>query len=126
MRSRGLAIGVSLLALTLAGSARARPSIRSDFFARYTGAVNTQLDDLPSNPGHCGVCHYDFDGSGTRNFYGEAVKQRRDQGMTNDQAFAALEVLDSDGDGHSNLIEITSTLYSNTPTFRASPRPTRA
>ena len=46
---------------------------------------------MPSNAGHCGVCHYDFDGSGTRNFYGEAVKQRRDQGMSNDQAFAALE-----------------------------------
>jgi hypothetical protein len=101
-----------------AGPAPARPPIRADFFARYPGAVGTQLDDLPSNAHHCGVCHFDFNGGGPRNPYGFAIQVGRNNGLTNDQAMAAIETEDSDGDGYTNLVEITETaLFANTPTF---------
>ncbi len=94
-----------------------RPPIRKDFFALYPNAVGTQLDDLPSNSGHCGVCHFDFNGGGPRNAYGLQVEVGRSNGLTNTQAFQAIEGDDSDGDGYTNLTEITSTLFTNTPTF---------
>ena len=36
-------------------------------------AIGSPLDNLPSNLGHCGVCHYDFNGSGPKNPYGNAI-----------------------------------------------------
>jgi len=98
--------------------AEAKPFIRSDFFATYSSAVGSKLDDLPSHSRHCGVCHFDFNGGGPRNPYGLAVELRRSQGMTNVQAFQDIEPIDSDGDGQINLVEITDiTHFSNTPTF---------
>ena len=39
-------------------------------------------------------------------------------GLTNEQAILAIESDDSDGDGYSNLVEITDTAnFGNTPTF---------
>ena len=52
----------------------ARNPIRSSFFSYYPGAVGSALDDLPSNGGHCGVCHYDFNGGGPRNPYGVSIE----------------------------------------------------
>ena len=34
------------------------------FFQVYPQAEGTRLDDLPSAPGHCGVCHFAFGGAG--------------------------------------------------------------
>ncbi|MFZ9012300.1 MAG: Ig-like domain-containing protein, partial [Anaerohalosphaeraceae bacterium] len=69
---------------------------------------------MPSNPGHCGVCHYDFDGSGLKNPFGLAVEATD----RSEAAILALGSLDSDGDGYSNDVEITDTItYGNTPTF---------
>jgi hypothetical protein len=76
--------------------------------------VGSVLDDVPSNPGHCGVCHYDFDGSGLKNPFGLAVEATD----RSEAAILALGSLDSDGDGYSNDVEITDTItYGNTPTF---------
>ena len=52
-----------LLLLLLPAAAPARPNIRASFFAAYPNAVGTQLDNLPSISGHCGVCHYAFTGT---------------------------------------------------------------
>jgi hypothetical protein len=95
----------------------ARPPIRSAFFSKYPIAVNTQVDDLPSNSNHCGVCHFDFNGGGTRNPYGVAIEALIQLGLSNQDAMTAIENNDSDGDGVSNLIEITNALFNNTPTF---------
>jgi len=110
---------VSLAALLAAPNAEARNPIRNAFFNVYPSATGTQLDDLPSNRGHCGICHYDFGGSDARNPYGLAVEVARNSGMYADDeaAIQSLENLDSDGDGYLNITEITSLLYSNTPTF---------
>lgn len=107
-----------LLALVLAAPAWARTPIRSAFFSVYPSAVGSPLDDLPSNADHCGLCHYDFDGGGARNPYGQAIKAKLDLGMTYTQAIQAVATLDSDGDGYTSEAEITDTVnYTNTPTF---------
>ena len=94
---------------------RAFPAIRSDFFDAYPDAVGTRLDTLPSNNNHCGVCHYDFGGGGTRNLYGQAVEALP---SISPAQILTLGSLDSDGDGFTNDQEILDLLaYSNTPTF---------
>ncbi len=98
--------------------AQARNNIRSAFFDLYPETENTQLGELPSNAGHCGLCHYNFDGGGGRNPYGVELGIRLDLGMAETEAMLDLEGLDVDGDGFSCLVEITDLEgYGNTPTF---------
>jgi hypothetical protein len=100
---------------------QARPTIRDAFFTMYPSAVGTRLDTLPSNPGHCGVCHYDFNGGGTRNFYGAAIGNsgfalNTTSGRSN--AVWSVRLLDSDSDGYVSETEITNRIsFSNVPTF---------
>ncbi|MCK4537834.1 MAG: T9SS type A sorting domain-containing protein, partial [Candidatus Krumholzibacteria bacterium] len=70
------------------------------------------------NSGHCGVCHFDFDGGGQRNPYGLAIEIGLNNGLSNDDAILAAHDLDSDSDGYKNYIEVTDVVnFSNTPTF---------
>jgi hypothetical protein len=95
--------------------AAARNPYRKAFFQAYPSAKDSVLDDVPSHSGHCGVCHYDFGGGGTRNSYGLAV-----QGTPNRDKddILSLDGLDSDGDGFTNGTEVTdTTTFVNTPTF---------
>lgn len=119
MSFRPIASCTLLLFLSLwSATAGAKNPIRSDFFTTYPGAVGTQLDALPSNSKHCGVCHWDFNGGGPRNWYGQQVEFYRDQGQSSAQAFVTIAGDDLDGDGFDNLTEITDTTnYPNTPTF---------
>ena len=97
---------------------QAKNPYRNAFFNTYTVAQGTQLDGLPSNSGHCGVCHYDFNGGGPRNPYGLGVQVGISGGLTATQAILAIQNADSDADGFSNLVEITETAaFTNTPTF---------
>ncbi len=106
---------IGLMAPSLA---QARNPYRRAFFSRYPDADGTQLNTLPSNSSHCGVCHFDFNGGGTRNPYGLSIEVRLAAGMSVDEAIADVEFLDADGDGFSNYVEITDTVnWSNTPTF---------
>jgi cytochrome c553 len=92
----------------------ARNKIKSNFLDAYPSADGTTLTSVPSNTGHCGICHYSFDGGGLKNPYGEAVAAT-DQSTV---AILGLDGLDSDGDGFANGVEITDTInFSNTPTF---------
>ena len=94
--------------------AEARNPYRSNFFDAYPSAVGTAIETVPSHPTHCGVCHFDFGGGGTRNPYGLAV-EATDRSTA---AILGLGGLDSDGDGFSNDIEITDLAnFVNTPTF---------
>ncbi|MHC5173941.1 MAG: Ig-like domain-containing protein [Planctomycetota bacterium] len=105
---------VALAVICVTSTVHARKPYRTNFFNAYPNAVGSVLDDVSSNPGHCGVCHYDFDGSGLRNPFGEAVFATD----RSEAAILALGSLDSDGDGFSNDVEITDTItYGNTPTF---------
>jgi hypothetical protein len=122
-----LATGLVLvLIVASATSALARPKIRQAFFTAYPTAVGTRLDNVPSNPGHCGVCHYDFNGGGPRNLYGQRVEAVINQAPVcggNDQACLQSRILsidneDSDSDGYTQHTEITAGApYTNTPTF---------
>jgi hypothetical protein len=112
-----IALVVVFSTLLFSAHASARPPIRSAFFSIYPNANNTQLDDLPSNGSHCGVCHFDFDGGGQRNPYGLGVEIGINSGLTFEQAILAIENTDSENDGYTNVVEITSTLFGNTPTF---------
>lgn len=122
--------GVVLLAVVLIGSlllvpgsAPAKQQIRQAFFAVYPNAVGSRLDVLPSTGGeHCGVCHYKFGGGGDRNPFGQAVEAALGNYPNNDngrqQAIMSIENEDSDGDGFSQLIEVTDEVnFGNTPTF---------
>src|SRR5689334_15266148 len=55
-------------------SAGGKPEIRQGFFDANPTALGTRLDNLPSRSGHCGVCHYRFQGGGERNPYGSRVE----------------------------------------------------
>jgi hypothetical protein len=110
----------SLTLLVLAAwPAQARPPIRAAFFSTYTNAVGSKLDSLSTKPGHCGVCHYDFNGGGTRNFYGSAVETvYNSNGKDAAAAIVSVRAVDSDADGFSNDTEVTNTTtFANTPTF---------
>lgn len=108
-------------ALALAPSLLARPTIRSSFFNVYQDAAGTRLSDLDSHPGHCGVCHYDFNGGGPRNPYGvrlgEVIGNYANNDAGRQQAMHFIENEDPDGDGFSTLVEVTNLTYANTPTF---------
>jgi hypothetical protein len=109
-----------VLVFLAAFSARANPKIRSSFFNSYPNAVGTQLDNLPSRPGHCGVCHYNFQNGGDPwNPYGQSIKDigglNKEPGISN--AIWAVRNLDRDGDGFTAQTEITAVGYANTPTF---------
>ena len=99
--------------------ASARNPYRRALFNLYdTTITGTQLDDLPSNAGHCGACHFDFDGGGTRNPYGLSLEVRLAAGASIDAALLDVASDDADGDGFSNHIELTDIAnWSNTPTF---------
>ena len=116
--SRSLLIALTLLLLvtSIFTDASAKNPYRSDFFGYYPTADGTTIAEIDGTR-HCGVCHFDFNGGGPRNPYGFQIETARNNGLTNEQAFAAIEDDDTDGDGFTNLAEITSTLFANTPTF---------
>lgn len=107
--------------LALVPAALARPTIRASFFAAYPGAVGSKLDNLPSHPGHCGVCHYDFNGGGTRNPYGvllgSVIGNFANTDAGRQQAMHSIENQDPDADTYTTLTEVTNLTYANTPTF---------
>ncbi len=106
-----------LLVSFIASHIHARNPFRRAFFNVYTSAEGTRLDDLPSNAGHCGVCHFDFDGGGTRNWYGSAVEVALVSAPSNEDAILAVAGFDQDNDAYISLHEIESVVFPNTPTF---------
>lgn len=107
-----------LVSTIFAPDSRARNPFRKDFFAVYPEATGSALDDLPSAAGHCGVCHFDFNGSGQRNPFGLAVEVGLNNGLSATEAILAVTDQDSDGDGYSNRFETTDLVnFTNTPTF---------
>jgi len=119
-----LTLGLSLT-LIFAGTLPAvgRQAIRTAFFGVYTNAAGSRLDNGAlvgaTRADHCGVCHFDFNGGGTRNPYGAAVEARYDSNNKNaTEAVTFVRLQDSDVDGYTNDTEIIHTgTYANTPTF---------
>ncbi|MBN2069957.1 MAG: T9SS type A sorting domain-containing protein [Candidatus Krumholzibacteriota bacterium] len=117
----GLALVILFIVVSMVtpgSELQARNPIRKTFFSTYPAAEGTALDNLPSNSGHCGVCHFDFGGGGQRNPYGLAVEIGLNNGLSNEEAILAAHNLDSDSDGYKNYIEAGDIVnFSNTPTF---------
>ena len=115
----------AIVLLTLAFGvvpAAARNNIRSAFFDVYPDAVGTSIETVPSQPNHCGVCHYSFTGGGTRNPYGALLEAALPDFPSNPAgrraAVESIQDIDADGDGFSTLIEVTDvTTFDNTPTL---------
>lgn len=121
-RDRAIRRSFLLTALLLlsAASVQARNPYRTAFFSAYPSANGTAIATVPSRPSHCGVCHFDFAGSGPRNPYGIAVGVAIASGNygSTSAAILSLDGLDTDGDGYTNHVEILDTAnFSNTPTF---------
>ena len=113
---------ISIVILATPAHLQARNNIRSAFFDNYPDAVGTTIEDVNSQPTHCGVCHYEFTGGGPRNLYGQRLETALGGFPSNPngrrQAVASIENEDPDGDGYSTLIEVTDVnTFSNTPTF---------
>lgn len=81
-----------------AATAHAKSQWLDAFNTRYPAA--TELTT-------CGVCHTNFTNNSSRNPYGLAFKNAGGPGNPNN-AFAAIENVDSDGDGTSNIDEINT------------------
>ncbi len=111
-------IAVAMLWMTT-GHVDAKPGIRDAFFTEYPSATGTVLDTVPSHANHCGVCHYDFNGGGTRNPFGAQVEVNVGSGQNKnyDVAVRLAANYDSDGDGFTNIYEVTNRIYANAPTF---------
>ena len=117
-----LCLGILCVLIGSIHLAGARPKIRQAFFEVFPSAVGSRLDNLPSHSMHCGVCHYDFNGGGTRNPWGATIEAvlasypNTDAGRSN--AVYSVRMLDPENDGHSTYVEVTSTnSFINTPTF---------
>jgi hypothetical protein len=85
-------------AFSLPAPASARPVYFAAFTSRYPDATQIAI---------CGTCHVDFNGGGPRNPFGLAFFAA---GGPSDPsaALAAIETDDADGDGTSNVGEITA------------------
>lgn len=110
------------LAVLLPSLAVGRPTIRTSFFSVYPELTNGRMRVLPSNADHCGVCHFDFNGAGARNPYGNRIAALLGSYPNNDagrqQLIVAIQNEDNDADGFSTLTELRDLVtYSNTPTF---------
>ncbi len=121
-RARSAAACMVCVVAYVCATAEARNNIRSAFFAAYPGAVGSRLDDVPSHPAHCGVCHYDFSGGGSRNPYGSRIEAALPGYASTLEgrrlAILSIQNIDADNDGYSSLVEITDLAsFSNTPTF---------
>jgi hypothetical protein len=84
-----------------ATSAYAQPSYLSSFQSTYPTAAATL--------GQCVLCHIDPAGGGPTNPFGT------DYG-NNGHSFPAIEQLDSDGDGFTNIVEIQALTWPGDPT----------
>src|SRR3990172_4433570 len=76
------------------GRAYAFPTYWSSFRTTYPAAASALASD-------CRICHVSPSGGGTRTSYGNAYR-------TANFSFSAIEPLDSDSDGYTNIVEITA------------------
>jgi hypothetical protein len=93
---RKLALAIALVMGSVA-TAYSIGGYLTQFENKYPAASGTQIDS-------CSLCHTDISQSSARNSYGAAFG-------SNSHNFAAIESLDSDGDGFTNLQEISAKTF---------------
>ncbi len=108
MRYRVL-LSICLATLILAPAAHAKSSYRTAFRTQYNatyGVTNSRIDN-------CTLCHPGGD-TGSLNGYGNAYSKAG-------RSFTAIEGLDSDGDGYTNIQEIAAKTYPGDATDHPTP-----
>ncbi len=122
LRAAYVAAAAAMILVGIRQEAQAKKPIRDGFQAAFPSAEGTVLVSVPSQADHCGVCHFDFTGGGTKNPFGESLDQalsgfpstlegRRDAALS-------IQFEDPDGDGFTTFTEVTDVFsYPNTPTF---------
>ena len=109
---RRCAVLCATLAMLASATALARPGIADDWEAWYGPGGGAAIDSnsmiiMDTATGkRCQVCHRDRNGGSPWNAYGWALLQAG-AGSDAIAAFVATEGTDSDGNGDSNLVEIT-------------------
>jgi len=97
-KNRGIIWCIALVAmLLLAPQVMARPSYLSTFESTYPAAAGSRIDA-------CNLCHNSPEGGDARNPYGLSYD-------SSGRNFAAIENIDSDKDGWTNLQEIKSLTF---------------
>jgi hypothetical protein len=96
-------VGVCLI-LSIFPAAYALSSYLTTFLNAYPSARSTQLNS-------CVLCHSNPAGGGTRNAYAEAFR-------SSGRSYSAIETLDSDGDGYTNIQEINAGTFPGNSTSR--------
>ena len=106
-RSRVLFVPVLLTVGVLAAATPIKQSWWSDWDNEYP---TSQSDDnvINGTTRSCQLCHEDVNGGEGYNAYGWELWQLDDAGFSASQAITMAASLDSDGDGNSNLAEITA------------------
>ena len=109
-----LRLGISVLAfigttMALVGAFGPWGGSNASAFGSYKSAVVNRYGVTGSRIDTCGLCHMDSNDPGLSfNAYGAAIQAEMTQGSTAAAAAAAIESLDSDGDGTSNKDEFTA------------------
>ena len=97
-KNRGIIWCIALVAmLLLAPQVMARPSYLSTFESTYPAAAGSRIDV-------CNLCHNSPEGGDARNPYGSSYD-------SSGRNFAAIENIDSDKDGWTNIQEIKSLTF---------------
>ena len=98
-------LGISTIVIVLLagyGSSHAYSKYLSTFLSTYPGTSGSRLNT-------CGLCHINSAGGGARNPYGTAYANAQHN-------FKTIELLDSDGDGYTNIVEIRARTFPGSPT----------
>ena len=96
---------VGAAAVGIAPNAAAHPSYLTAWTTRYpTSTLPARMQAATGN--QCNVCHHPTSTSNQGNCYKNDIRDAVNGGMTTAAAIAAVESLDSDGDGVSNRNEI--------------------
>jgi len=105
MKCWGPGLAAATIALS-AGVVAAEPDYMDAWSVRY--GTSTLAVRMQSRTGSsCNVCHNPPSRSSQGNCYKNDIRAKLLQGMTINQALAAVELMDSDGDGVNNVTEIT-------------------
>jgi hypothetical protein len=91
----------------LPGTAAAKGKYYNAWKATYPSSA-TDDNVINGTGASCQVCHRDSTGGEPWNPYGWRLRELLSSGLTIDEALAAAEPLDSDGNGDTNLVEIQS------------------
>ena len=107
----GLALLVGFLTFGKLGNALANSNDLANFEGQYPGAVGSAIDT-------CALCH--ASNIPALNPYGAAYKANG----RSSAALAAIESVDSDGDGFSNIVEINAATFPGDPNSHPASSPT--